>query len=676
MRPIASLACLCGLLLSLRAATASAAVVLHAAAIVAPGISARDVRVSMAPMPARPGVFALQLAAASLDAPALGWKQVSVRVTGTLQRQSSGRWSMQAPLQVIGAPGGALRDAQLAVVLDPLSETAALLLTQGPTRIDAALPTDAPLHVQLRITALPLNWLSGALAAAAPGASIRNGSAGGTLAVDADGGSLRASGRLGIEGLAAFAHRGSVAAQGLGLRGYVNVQHDAAETRIAFDGALRGGELLAGSFYAQLPAHDAPINLHLTRAADGALRVGTLQYQDGGAVTLNANLALDAAGTLSQLQVINADLDLAHAIPRYASTFLQSHGLPGLQGMGQARLALDWRQGALRALRVQLQHVDLADTAGRFALAGLDGALDWRAGVTLAPTTLGWRAASVYRVPLGAAQLRMRDTDGLLTLQQPVAIPMLAGSMRVQHLALDPTATRPTRLSAGLAFTGVSLGELSGALGWPAFRGTLGGAIPDLRLRQGRVELQGGLSLQLFGGYVDVTRMSVAHLFGAAPELGADLSLRNIELAPLTGVFDFGEITGKLDGSVQGLRMVAWRPVAFQAELHTASGGRISQRAVNNLTSVGGGSLAGGLQGALLRLFSTFPYKRIGLSCTLANDVCIMGGIAPADGGGYTLVEGDGLPYIHIIGHQTRVDWATLVSRLQAATAGQRPVIR
>ena len=121
---------------------------------------------------------------------------------------------------------------------------------------------------------------------------------------------------------------------------------------------------------------------------------------------------------------------------------------------------------------------------------------------------------------------------------------------------------------------------------------------------------------------------------------------------------------------------MAWRPVAFQAELHTASGGRISQRAVNNLTSVGGGSLAGGLQGALLRLFSTFPYKRIGLSCTLVNDVCIMGGIAPADGGGYTLVEGDGLPYIHIIGHQTRVDWATLVSRVQAATAGQRPVIR
>ncbi|EQD51464.1 hypothetical protein B1A_13046, partial [mine drainage metagenome] len=69
---------------------------------------------------------------------------------------------------------------------------------------------------------------------------------------------------------------------------------------------------------------------------------------------------------------------------------------------------------------------------------------------------------------------------------------------------------------------------------------TLGGAIPDLRWRDGRAVLQGGLSMQVFGGYVDVTRMSLAHLFGVAPELGADLSLRGIELAPLTSVFDFG----------------------------------------------------------------------------------------------------------------------------------------
>ncbi len=676
MRVIASIPRLCGLLLVLAALPAHAAITLQARALDAPGIAARGVRVLLAPETARPGVFALHLSAAAVAVPALGWKQVGLSVVGTLQRQGDGRWHMQAPLQLRAAPGGALRDAQIEVTLDPLSDTAVIIITQGATRIDAALPMDAPLHVQLQLTALPLIWLDGALAAASPGASIRNGSASGSVALDADGGSVRVSGRLGVEGLAAFAQGGSVAAQGFGLRGDFNLQHDAQVTRLDFDGALRGGELLAGSFYAQLPARDAPLYVNLSRDAVGALHISRLDYQDGTAVALNASMALSAKGALDSLVVKRANIDLARAIPRYASTWLQSHGLPGLQGMGQAHVALNWRRGALNALQVRLQNVDMADISGRFAIAGLNGALDWRSGATLAPTTLGWRAASIYHLPLGTAQLHLRDDKGLLALTAPAQIPLLGGSMLAQHFSFDPAGTQRTRWSTGLAFVGVSLGELSGALGWPAFRGTLGGAIPDLRWQDGRAVLQGGLSMQVFGGYVDVTRMSLAHLFGVAPELGADLSLRGIDLAPLTSVFDFGEITGKLDGNVQGLRLVSWHPVAFKAELHTVGGGRISQRAVKNLTSVGGGGLAGGIQGAVLRLFSTFPYQRIGLSCTLANDVCTMGGIKPAEGGGYSIVEGDGLPYIHIIGHQTRVDWPTLLSRLQAATTGQRPVIR
>ena len=675
MRAHATVARACGILLALAVSTAHAGIEVRAAAIAAPGLQAQDVQLSLAPITGQPGVFAVQLTAASLRVPALGWHKVAVHVDGTLQRQSDGRWILQAPLQLVGAPGRALRAAQLAITLDPASDTAVMRLSQGPTRVNAALPMDLPLHVQLQMTALPLNWLSGVLASASPGASIRNGIATGTLALDDSKAVLRVSGRLGIEGLAAFARGGSVAAQGFGLRGDVDLRHDPTGTRLRFDGALRGGELLAGSFYAQLPARDTALNLGLTRAANGALRIGTLRYQDPGAVSLDADLSMNAAGTLTQAHVRSANLNLATAIPRYASTWLQSHGLAGLQGLGEVHLAMDWQEG-LRALDAQLQHVDLADTAGRFAVAGLDGAIDWRAGATLPPTALGWRAASIYRVPLGLAHLQLADQRGRLALVDPVAIPMLGGRLRVQHLAMDPSVTRRTRLSTGLAFTGISLGELSGALGWPAFRGTLGGAIPDLRLQAGRVELQGGLSMQLFGGHVDVTRMSVGHLFGVAPELGADLTLRNIELAPLTGVFDFGEITGKLDGSIQGLRLVDWRPVAFAADLHTAGGGRISQRALNNITSVGGGGMVGGIQGALLRVFSSFSYSHIGLSCTLANDVCTMGGVGPADGGGYTIVAGSGLPYIHIIGHQRQVDWDTLVSRLKAATAGQRPVIR
>ena len=82
----------------------------------------------------------------------------------------------------------------------------------------------------------------------------------------------------------------------------------------------------------------------------------------------------------------------------------------------------------------------------------------------------------------------------------------------------------------------------------------------------------------------------------------------------------------------------------------------------------------GGLQAQALRLFDEFRYARLGLGCRLRNNVCTMSGVDSA-GDGYTIVEGAGLPRIQVVGFRRRVDWPTLVARLEAATEGQTPVI-
>ena len=167
--------------------------------------------------------------------------------------------------------------------------------------------------------------------------------------------------------------------------------------------------------------------------------------------------------------------------------------------------------------------------------------------------------------------------------------------------------------------------------------------------------------------------------FGVAPTLAADIGFDSLDLQPLTAAFGFGEISGRLDGEIRGLRLVDWEPVAFDARLRTddAAKGprRISQRAVKDLSSVGGAGIVAGLQGSLLRVFDTFGYARIGLRCRLANNVCEMGGI-DSSGPGYTIVEGAGLPRITVVGHQRRVDWPVLLDRLKAATAGQTPIVQ
>ena len=75
------------------------------------------------------------------------------------------------------------------------------------------------------------------------------------------------------------------------------------------------------------------------------------------------------------------------------------------------------------------------------------------------------------------------------------------------------------------------------------------------------------------------------------------------------------------------------------------------------------------LQGRLLALFDDFGYRRIGISCRLANGVCTMAGLQPR-GDGFAIVEGAGLPRLDIVGFNRRVDWDTLVERLAAVGSG------
>jgi hypothetical protein len=104
---------------------------------------------------------------------------------------------------------------------------------------------------------------------------------------------------------------------------------------------------------------------------------------------------------------------------------------------------------------------------------------------------------------------------------------------------------------------------------------------------------------------------------------------------------------------------------------------RISQRAVQDISSVGDASFAGSLQGRLIGLFDDFGYRDIGISCRLANETCAMAGLRPAARDGFTIVEGAGLPRLTVVGYNRLVDWPTLLERLVAAGRGEvAPVVQ
>src|SRR5690606_34290877 len=136
------------------------------------------------------------------------------------------------------------------------------------------------------------------------------------------------------------------------------------------------------------------------------------------------------------------------------------------------------------------------------AVVGLQGGLDWAASGARPATTLGWQNLQFYRVALGAAQAPWRSEAGTLALQQPLDMAVFQGRLHVSQVAWRPAETKGQRLAASLALTGVDMSSFSQAMGWPAFPGTLAGAIPSLRWVDDRFVLDGGLSANLFNGFV------------------------------------------------------------------------------------------------------------------------------------------------------------------------------
>jgi hypothetical protein len=179
--------------------------------------------------------------------------------------------------------------------------------------------------------------------------------------------------------------------------------------------------------------------------------------------------------------------------------------------------------------------------------------------------------------------------------------------------------------------------------------------------------VDGALLFKVFDGTVMANNVTLIEPFGKAPRLAADLEARNIDLALLTRAFSFGSITGRIDAAVNGLELANWRPVKFDAKLESSAGEyprKISQRAVQNITALGGAGAAAAIQGTFLRFFDQFGYERLGLRCRLKNGVCTMGGVEDAPQG-YVIVKGGGIPALSVLGYNRAVDWNELVDRLK-----------
>ena len=616
----------------------------------------------------------LRLQAGKLDFPSLSYQARNLDWRCPLLRAADGGWRCDGPLRAAGS--GIER---LAVNFSQREASAELAV--GSSHLGYRRVAAQPDRNSVRLDRVPVGWLKDFLAGLWAQGRWNAGALDGSVDIlTPKAGPFEVRTDLHLGGVGLETPDGAVAASALNGQLKLDYRESGGGQRVDANFVAHGGEILVDRFYAALPASPVSVHVLAQRSANAPWQLPRIEWRDPGVLSADGSAVLDPGNAVKDLD-LNLSLDsLALARDRYLSGFLGPAGFPDLVLAGKLDATLQLRAAQLSAMQARFGAVNAVDTKARFTFAGIDGSLRWTASAAPQTSELSWTSGAIFGIGLGSARFPFSSSNSELRLGQKVSIEALQGRIMLDHLKWQASGKDTgAKFQFGMTMASLDLGSLSQRLGWPAFTGSVDGRIPSARFQNDILAFDGGLQMKLFGGSIELADLSMERPFGVAPTLTGDVLIQDIDLEPMTRVFGFGSITGRLDGHISQLRLVDWAPVAFDAKLETdrAFKGkrRISQRAVKDISNVGGSGIAGGLQTTALKMFNDFAYDRIGLGCKLKDNICTMDGIGSA-GDGYIIVAGAGLPRIQVVGFRRQVDWSTLVARLKAATQGQAPVIQ
>lgn len=367
---------------------------------------------------------------------------------------------------------------------------------------------------------------------------------------------------------------------------------------------------------------------------------------------------------LVRADVASGELDVSQLYAQVLKPFFFGTALGELRAEGKSEVEARWRNDGLEAVNVTLHGVSFEDVNRRFAVFGADGRIPWHR-VEETKVELELKGGELLRVPFGRLKLPL-TMRGMRFRLDTANVPLLDGTLTVRAFATEPPH-EGWRWALRGNLSPVSMERFTQAVGLPTMHGTISADIPRVSYSGSTLRMDGALLFKVFDGTITVDNLMLIEPFGRAPRLAADLEARSIDLELLTRTFSFGSITGRVDAEVKGLELANWRPVKFDAKLESSPGDyprKISQRAVQNITALGGAGAAAAIQGSFLRFFREFGYEKLGFRCRLRDGVCTMGGIEDA-AQGYVLVKGGGIPALTVMGYNRAVDWTELVDRFK-----------
>jgi hypothetical protein len=509
---------------------------------------------------------------------------------------------------------------------------------------------------------------------------------------------LKLSGRIDGSGIKFKSPDDSKVGENLSLNGPFELVADAAKTSVSIGGKFSAdsGELLWGKFFGDVKTQKPVLELNAEYARDSdrldcrrcnLALAGVGLVEVGGAIehifeTPNLRLLASSAnfspGGFFEFflrETFNRQFPLLDklAIAGQMAFRLQLNGplnalgVAGDVSLKDGELAAksnDWRIGPI-ALNLPLQ-IHLADINPAAATAPPVGKL----------TIERIRFANQTIAPIATT---ISLSNNALRVHQPIHLAVFGGVIEIGNVFWPDLLKDPKQVSFSAEAKRLRLEELTQAMNWTRFSGTLTGSIPQVQAAQNMVLTRGEIQAELFGGQLRMGKFEIDNPFSALAAIKLDARFNDIQLEQLSQTFAFGRISGILEGSIDDLVVSAGQPSELRADIHSVDHGgeqRISVEALNKITVLSSGEDGGALYGGLAGFFDSFRYSKLGFKATLKNDRLILRGVE-SRGDQEMLVVGSFLPpTVNIISHTQSIAFSELLKRLERINKTDKPNVK
>ena len=399
----------------------------------------------------------------------------------------------------------------------------------------------------------------------------------------------------------------------------------------------------------------------------------SLLVNEVGKMSANAQIN-NKTNEVEDVKVSATDVDFAGLYTIFLKPMAEKSVFGNMEVSGKADWQFEIKNLSPTSFELNLRDANIEDKNGKFAFNQINAHLPWDYD-EVKILNLKYKSGQLLKLPLGDTNLTAEiNRFSLISLQ--LTLPILDGALNLSDISAARIGD-DWNWHLRMELKPVSMNEFSKSLGWPTMQGKISGQVPLVTYADKQLNMDGAMTFNVFKGTIGMNNLIIDDPLGVVPRLNADLTMRNLDLGDLTRTFSFGNIEGKLDGDVKNMALENWKPVYLDASIRTSDGPqlkKISQRAVENITALGGEGTAAALQRTFLRFFKEFNYDKIGLSCKLRRDVCEMGGVE-STATGYIIVKGKGIPAVNVNGYTQKVSLSDLLSRIKRITDTNTKVI-